>query len=113
MTEQEQKLEKAIAALFERERLYEEYRETEAIAIHAYKLGFAMAFAKADGAMDLRKEDAVIACGDLLKEMEVAKAKADIAREKLRDAVQVLSVRQSLFSANARSGDWYGRTQQT
>lgn len=103
----EEGLEGAIVTVFEREQAYEEAVTNAAIAEHDYKLKHAEEYLKADGTVDERKAKALKASANLHKNYLTTDAIRTFTREKLKDAQDVLSARQSLLSYEARTNFGY------
>lgn len=65
----------------------------------AYQVGYARAFLTAEGAVDVRKQTAVIKCEVLWLEMELAEQKLRAARESIRTLRDRLDVGRSIGTA--------------
>lgn len=97
---QEERLERLLKEMHNRETFYETALLEAAEAEHAYRIGFAKEFNTRSGGAELRKQEAMEAVDELLSAREVKRATADIAKEKLLDARQALSARQSLLKVD-------------
>ncbi len=98
----EQKLEKALEAMFEREQFYTERRIAAAEAEHRYKIKRAVETKKADGTIKDKEMTAEIACDVELLERVLTDAQSDIAKEKLLDVRTAVSARQSILNAETK-----------
>lgn len=98
-------LEKAIRELSVREGEYAKAVENAACIDADYRIAKALAFLRADGTDKTREYEAVVKCGELLKERDAAIAYRDLMREKLIDVRAALSARQSILSAAVKVHD--------
>jgi hypothetical protein len=110
MSHSKDHLEACLDAIWSRENDFEIACTDLAEAEHAFKIKEAKEFLSADGSVDARKATALVNCealhGDYLKK----KAIKEFSREKLRDAQDALSARQSLLSYEVKTN--FGYTQQ-
>lgn len=100
----EDRIEKCIAELWRREEFYATARLAAAEAEHIYRIKLAVEFGKAEGAVEARKMEAIEMCQYELINRDVSAAASDIAYQKLLDARDVLSARQSLLKASLNRG---------
>lgn len=105
ITDPEQKLERALAALAEREEAYEKACCEFADAEYEYKTAFADAFKAAPGSAELRKETATAATRTELKKYLQAKQAAKMIQIKMENAQKAVSARQSLLSSARRMNE--------
>lgn len=110
MNSTKEHLEACLDAIWSREKDFETACTELADAEHAFKIEEAKKFLSGEGSVDARKAQALVASehlhGDYLKK----KAVKEFSREKLRDAQDALSARQSLLSYEAKTN--FGHTQQ-
>lgn len=105
ITDPEQKLERALAALAEREEAYEKACYEFADAESEYRTQFAREFLLADGAVELKKQTAINKVAKHLKERDKKEAIRDFTKEKVKDAQLAVSARQSLLSSARRTNE--------
>ena len=103
-------VEKTLFVLWQREQDYQLACQEDADAEHLFKMKQAKEFLKAEGGVEVRKAIALIAC-----EMEHdnhlhQKAILAFTKEKLKDAQQALTARQSLLAAAVKSDTGYAQT---
>jgi hypothetical protein len=97
-----------LTLLADREEAFElacrEYAEAESL----YRVRYARAFLEADGAVEFRKQTAIIQVQKELTERDRAEAVKEFTREKLRDCQSAVSARQSLLNATLRTSRAFG-----
>lgn len=98
----EESVEKALNAVADREESLGTALNDAATKKHAFKMKEAEEFLKAEGGADLRKMIALKNCRKEYEEYLKAEAVATFTRQKMDDAFQALSARQSLLSYEAR-----------
>jgi len=97
-----EQIEKAIVALYQREKAYVTACEELAVADAAYKRKRAMCYLKADGTVADKNATADAECWEEHKRKLGAEATVALTKALLEDCRQVLSARQSILSANAK-----------
>lgn len=111
ISETQKSVEETLTMIWQRESDYEEACNEQAEAEHNYKLNDAKSFLAADGNIKEREATALIANQKLHLDYLQKKARKEFTKEKLRDAQDALSARQSLLSYEAKTN--FGYTQQT
>lgn len=101
--DREQKLEQALTLLADRETAYETACTEAADAESEYRIKLAQEFLKASGAVELRKNVALVAVEVQLKDRNKKEAIKEFTKEKLRDCQNAVSARQSLLYADVRT----------
>lgn len=96
-------IDKCVLEVWKREKAYIAALDESTTAEHAYKIGYAKAYLKADGSIQAREAQAVIETDELLLNHLRAKATVAGMKVKVEDAQDVLSARQSLLSASAKA----------
>lgn len=90
-------VETAISELYNREEAFADAVQDDAIAEHAYKVDKAKAFLRATGTEKAREAQSIVDTENLYLDHLKKKAIKEFTREKLRDAQDALSARQSLL----------------
>jgi len=101
------KLEQTLTEIYNREVDFGEALIADAEAEHAYKIAKATAFLSADGTEKAREAKSIVESDRLMLEHFRKKATKEFTREKLRDAQDALSARQSLLAYEAKSNFGY------
>lgn len=101
--DKEQKLEAELDRMADREEAYETACVDAAKAESEYRIRMAEEFLKASGAVEQRKQEAIVAVQHLLRERDRTEAIREFTREKLKDVQQAVSARQTLVSADTRT----------
>lgn len=104
----EDKLEKALTLLADREDAFETACLVAADTETEYRIRFAVEFRKASGGAELRKQEAFVAVEKELDARNKAEAIKEFTKEKLRDCQSAVSARQSLLNANLRTSKAFG-----
>ena len=105
------KVEQSLSEIWMRESEFGTAAIEDAEAEHAFKIKHAKEFLKADGSVEARKAMALVECDTQHLDYLKKKAIKEFTREKLRDAQDALSARQSLLSYEAKTN--FGYTGQT
>lgn len=101
---QDERINKCIQAIFDRESYFAEVKRAAAEAEWVHKMARAKAFLNAEGTIDSRKAEADLMTQQEMRDRFQKQAEAEIAYQFLLDARDVLSARRSLLSAEkARS----------
>lgn len=103
MSPEAQVLEDSLRELWQREKDYESACLAAADSEHAFKIKQAKEFKSAEGSVEARKADALIACDNEYKNYLTADAVKDFTKVKMIDIQQATNARQSLLSAAAKS----------
>ena len=104
-------LENALSTITERETAFETALQDDANAEHLYKTEKAKAFLAADGTEKAREAKAVVESSKYLLDHLKKKAIKEFVREKLKDAQEAQSARQSILSYRGKTN--FGYTNQT
>lgn len=100
---QPDEIEISLSTLWDREQAFETAVRDDADAEHAFKMKQARAFLDADGTEKARAAKALVDSGKLYLDHLQKKAVKEFTREKLRDAQDALSARQSLLKYAAQT----------
>lgn len=100
-------LENALKSLWHREQELEKHLDEAVVKEHAYKVAKARAFLCAEGSDKVKEASAVVQTEALFLEWLKADAAREFAVKKHRDVQMAVSARQSLLSANTRTGQLY------
>lgn len=100
-------IERSLADIWTREQEFGDAGQGDAEAEHAFKIKNAKEFLAADGSVEARKATALLACEKEHLDYLKKKAIKEFTREKLRDAQDALSARQSLLSYEAKTNFAY------
>lgn len=103
--DKDEQLEQALDAVADIEPDFESALLTAADADADFEIEWAKEFLKADGSVEARKAQAVVATARFLKAKGTAKAVKEFLREKLRDRQSAVSARQSLLAASLRTNE--------
>ena len=98
-----EQLDKALDALYDREKFYEDARKQAAIATYDHKIKRAVAFKSTTGTVKEREMLADEIASTEMRARFIAEAASDIAKEKLLDVRTAISARQSILNAETRS----------
>lgn len=109
MTRNEQ-VDQAIQDVYEREKAFGDALKREADAEYAFKVKQAQELLNAEGTESVKKSIALTKCSVEYKEYLMATASKEFIKAKLNDAQSVLSARQSLLSAEAKSDFGYANS---
>lgn len=96
-------IETSLSMLWDREQAFEQAAIEDAEAEHEFKMRHAKEFLTAEGSVEARKASALVASETLHANYLKKKAVKEFTREKLRDAQDALSARQSLLSYEAKT----------
>lgn len=102
-TDRDEQLEAALERLPDLEDALQKACVDYAEAESDYRVAKAKAYLNAEGTEKAREAAAVIATERLLRERDRTEAVKEFTRERLRDAQQVVSARQSLLNAQVRT----------
>lgn len=65
----------------------------------AYEVAFAKSFLGSNGSMDIRKQEAILACADEKLEMEIQEAHVRVIKERINTLRTQISIGQSISAA--------------
>lgn len=99
----DEQLEAALERLPDLEEAFQAACVGYAVAESDYRIEFSRAFLRAEGTEKARNAEALLAVERFLRERDRSEAVKEFTKEKLRDAQQVVSARQSLLNANVRT----------
>lgn len=98
-------LEKALALMADREAAFEEAIKEYFDAESDYRVQKARAYLEADGSIQAREAQAIIAAEKYLRERNRMEAVKEFTKEKLKDVQAAVSARQSLLTASRRTNE--------
>ena len=65
----------------------------------SYEVAYARSFLQSNGSMDVRRQEAILACADLRLAMEIAEAEVRALKERINTLRSQISIGQSLSAA--------------
>ena len=65
----------------------------------SYEVAYAMSFLESNGSMDVRRQEAILACADLRLTMEIGEAQVRAIKERINTLRSQISIGQSLSAA--------------
>jgi len=98
----EERINKTLQEMYERETAYDAALINAVDADFDYKVAEAQAFLKAEGNVEERKRQALLAVAEQYKAHLIAEATKTIMKVKVDDCRQALSARQTMLSAEVR-----------
>jgi hypothetical protein len=101
--DREQKLEQTLSTLADREEAFEKACLDFADAESHYRIQLSREFLKADGSVEKRKAEALVAVENALRHRDKTEAVKEFTKEKLKDAQTAVFARQSLLNADVRT----------